>query len=604
MEANNATAVAVLDETEPQVIEQIQWSALRVAPWNARKTFDETALADLTASVQKSGIVTPLIVRPLDAVNRFEIVAGHRRHMAAQSAGLFELPCLVRDMTDEEAREIGMVENLQRADLHPLEEAAGYAQLMNAPGATVATVAARLGKADSHVARRLRLLDAAQEVRDALLAGAIEVGHALELARLETKQQIDLLQRMNVVDFNRNEDDFDNENEIDEEDDETGEVASDEKAPQSAWRPTAMSVAELKRVIEKTTLHVLSDAPFPLEDEIPPMSCAECPKRSGNATQLFEDYTQDTCTDRSCYDGKIRAWVRFSLEESEKQGKKLLPLSESYNHDKSIIQRWDVTVIDSDKITPCDKQEEAIWIDGPRAGHAAVICRSAECKIHRSGNRGSSTADLAKQKADRRAQNQHVKAQKNYRAALFNAIATKPIGDMLLPQFATDVALYCIARMTSIYNRRLAEAFGWDPKILDYGHTAKLREKLLTLTPTERLRAAALASHAGELAVQEYNLNSKPSGFETLATYLAIDTKALLTEVSKQAEPKTKPAKAVKKETEPKKTTTAKNQPEPKKEPEPKKAASKSKPATPKKPAPKKTAPKKVSAKTKTAKKK
>jgi ParB/RepB/Spo0J family partition protein len=119
--------MAAVAEAITTGITDIPLSRLFPAPWNARKTFDETALADLTASIQAKGINVPLIVRPIKHKGKdsgdFEIVAGERRSRAAQLAARSDAPCIVRDLSDDEARELGMVDNLQREDLAPLDEA-------------------------------------------------------------------------------------------------------------------------------------------------------------------------------------------------------------------------------------------------------------------------------------------------------------------------------------------------------------------------------------------------------------------------------------------------------------------------------------------------
>lgn len=524
---------AVLD-APAQPIAAILRSDLRVAPWNARKTIDETALADLTASIEQKGIITPLLVRPFGQAGSFyEIVAGHRRYEAAARANMETLPCTVREMTDDEAREIGLVENMQREDLQPLEEANAYGELMRSPGATIETVAAKIGKAPSYVARRLRLLDTIPEVRNALTAGAIEVGHALELARLDGNQQLKLLQKLNVVaneigggQFDEEEDDFIDDEENDQDEPRAAAEGGDEQ-PLTRWQQTPISVAELRRMIGQTTLRVLSDAPFPLDDEIPPVACAECPKRSTNAALLFSDFAQDTCTDRECYNGKIRAWVRYSLEQAEEHKKPLLQLSGGYHNDKSILQRWDVTVIDGERVEACEKQEEAIWIDGEHAGHRVMICRAADCATHRRSLGGGSAADEAKRKADRKKVLARVKIEKRYRTSLFDALAKAPLDITYIPGLANEVARYCLHRMSSIYAGKVAEALGWDPKTLRYDARDALEKKLATLSPAECLRAAALASHADERAVQEYNLKAVPKGLERVAAHLGIDAKAI-----------------------------------------------------------------------------
>ena len=620
--------MAALAEAITTGIQDIPLSRLFVAPWNARKTFDEHSLAEITASITQHGIQVPLTVRPIlhkgKTSGDFEIIAGHRRRIGAERAFKSDAPCIVRDLSDAEAREIGMIDNLQREDLAPLEEAKAFAELMKAPAATAEAVAAKLGKATSFVIRRLKLLDAIQPIQEALAANAIEVGHALEIARLDEKQQAKLFHWLGVVadgqptgfagidegDEDDDEDDFDDNDSEDNDEPESRE----EGTPTLTWRQTGKSVAELKREIRRTMLVVLSNAPFPLEDNIAPIACSECPKRTVNSTLLFNDVAQDACTDSECYRGKIRAWVRYSLQYAEENGKKLVLLGNAYWYDKteSVIPKQNVKVIEDGKDEACESQEDAIWYDGPKAGHSLTICRNTNCKTHygfssRGGSNHSNAAEAASQKAKRKTTLGRLNVQKRYRNELFKALGQAKVNDAVLNQLALDVALHCVTRMTSIYNPKLAVALGWDEKALGYGSADKLTKLMQSLTHAERLRAAHMAIHANDLAAHEYSVDRKdyrPEGFERLAQLLSVDHKALRTaEEDRQAEKQKGAAESAKKKaTKDKKAakTTAKSDEavKPKTEPAAKtatKKAPKSKPAAkPANKAAKKTATKKT----------
>lgn len=151
-------------------------------PDQPRRQFTVQALDDLTASVREKGVIQPLIVRPMPGdPSVYQIVAGERRWRAAQAAQLHELPVIVRDFDDTEVLEVAIIENIQRADLNPIEEAAGYRQLMDRFGHTQEKLAAALGKSRSHIANCLRLLTLPVETQDALNAGKITAGHARAL---------------------------------------------------------------------------------------------------------------------------------------------------------------------------------------------------------------------------------------------------------------------------------------------------------------------------------------------------------------------------------------------------------------------------------------
>jgi ParB family chromosome partitioning protein len=151
-------------------------------PSQPRRNFTEDALQELAASIRQKGIIQPLILRrdPRDA-DRFEIVAGERRWRAAQRAKLHEVPAIVRDLDDTEVLEIAIIENIQRADLNAIEEAAGYRQLMDRFGHTQEKLAEALGKSRSHIANLLRLLTLPETVLEMVREGKLSAGHARAL---------------------------------------------------------------------------------------------------------------------------------------------------------------------------------------------------------------------------------------------------------------------------------------------------------------------------------------------------------------------------------------------------------------------------------------
>ena len=151
-------------------------------PDQPRRTFAPEALEELRASIAEKGIIQPLIVRKHPkGEDSFEIVAGERRWRAAQLAKLHELPVILRDFTDTEVLEVAIIENIQRADLNPLEEAMGYRQLMDRFGHTQEKLAEALSKSRSHIANLLRLLNLPDEVQDFLRDGKLTAGHARAL---------------------------------------------------------------------------------------------------------------------------------------------------------------------------------------------------------------------------------------------------------------------------------------------------------------------------------------------------------------------------------------------------------------------------------------
>lgn len=149
-------------------------------PRNPRRQFNETELQDLANSIRQHGIVQPVVVRK-SVGDGFELIAGERRWRAAQLAGLTEIPVIIRDVDDRTALEIAIVENVQRSDLNPLEEALGYEQLIADHGYTQNDLGEIIGKSRSHVANSLRLLKLPDPVRNMLYEGSLSAGHARAL---------------------------------------------------------------------------------------------------------------------------------------------------------------------------------------------------------------------------------------------------------------------------------------------------------------------------------------------------------------------------------------------------------------------------------------
>ena len=158
-------------------------------PNQPRRSFDQGNLDDLAASIREKGILQPLIVRARDG-GKYEIVAGERRWRAAQMAQLHQIPVLVREYSDAEVLEVAIIENIQRADLNAIEEAAGFRQLMDSFGHTQEKLAEALGKSRSHIANLLRLLTLPKDVQDLLRDGKLAAGHARALITAENPSEL------------------------------------------------------------------------------------------------------------------------------------------------------------------------------------------------------------------------------------------------------------------------------------------------------------------------------------------------------------------------------------------------------------------------------
>lgn len=265
---------------------------LTPSPTNPRKHFDEAAIAELAESIAKQGVLQPLLVRarPGFEGDGFEIVCGERRWRACRQIGLRELPCLVRTLSDKEVLEIQVVENLQRADLHPLEEAQGY-EALRAHGYEVEDIAAKVGKSSSYVYQRLKLAALTEDARKWFLSGKLSASTALLVARIP----IPSLQK---------------------------------KAAQAIGDPPhrtePLGFREASQLVQREFMLQLTAASFPIDDATLVAGagpCTVCPRRTGNAPDLFQDVSNgDTCTDPGCFKSKREAFVARRLKEAELEG--------------------------------------------------------------------------------------------------------------------------------------------------------------------------------------------------------------------------------------------------------------------------------------------
>ena len=168
-------------------IETLPLREIEPDPGQPRKTFDDETLAELSASIAEHGLLQPIAVRPKPS-GGYLIVAGERRWRASRMAGLTEVPVIVKDVTDEQAMELALVENLQREDLDPVEEAAGIRELMTRCDLTQEQAARKLGKSRSALANSLRLLSLPETVLELLKSGFITIGHAKVILGLPTPE--------------------------------------------------------------------------------------------------------------------------------------------------------------------------------------------------------------------------------------------------------------------------------------------------------------------------------------------------------------------------------------------------------------------------------
>src|SRR5437868_939058 len=327
-------------------------AALIESPSNPRKRFDETSLGELAASFKSQGVLAPLLVREVDE-SKYEVIAGARRLRAAKLAELESVSVRIVKLSDAQAIEAQCVENLQREDIHPLEEALGFKSLLElGEPYNISHIAARAGKSEAYVYGRLRLADLIPPVAEAFLKDNITIGHALLIAKLPAAQQ----QEAFAAAFR-------------------GQWTSEGNTQ------VLIPVRELAAWIESNILLQLASAPFDKQNEtlVPEAgSCANCPKRTGFNKLLFPDLRKDSCTSPDCFRAKIDASVKKTLETKPQ----LIQISAAWNSREGAPlgrNRYVELEIEKPKANgastklpanqkPSGKMAEAIVMDGGKRG--------------------------------------------------------------------------------------------------------------------------------------------------------------------------------------------------------------------------------------------
>lgn len=270
-------------------MEDINIDLISLSNTNPRKYFNEKAMEELTENIRKLGVLQPIIVRNI--ADGYELVAGERRLRAAKAAGLTEIPAMVHDMTDQEALEVQVIENLHRADLHPMEEAEGYERLMREGGYKAQDLAVKVGKSPAYIYGRMKLCGLSQKVRESFFKDDITASIALLIARIP--------------------------------DQELQDAALSTILGETDFEP-AMTYKDAVSYIRAAYMRRLKGASFNTKDaDLVPAagSCADCLKRTGNQKELFPDVGKDDlCTDPKCYQEKVKAGSAKKILEAQDQG--------------------------------------------------------------------------------------------------------------------------------------------------------------------------------------------------------------------------------------------------------------------------------------------
>ena len=360
------------------------------------KNFEGPAFEDLVASIKEKGVLVPVIVRMNPQkingkIISYEVIAGSRRLRASKLAGLDSIPAKVVEINDAEAREVQIIENLQREDIHPIEEGKSYRQLMEKSKYEVATIAAKVGKSDSYVRQRLFLTNLIDKAATAYRSGKILDGHAVLIAKLSENDQKATL-----------------------------------KWIEDEWEmPT---VKELKEWIEKTFYNQLDNQPW-LKDKAANEAVGKCVECKPNSLSLFGEVKEGACTDLKCWKRKMDKYIDYRMGKEGVSVK----VSKQYGStdSKNVLSRSNYEMLSTNKKKHCEFAEKAMVTEGEDLGTIVYICRDSKCKIHHSSH--SEYALTPEEKQKRREESKKEKEKEDTRKAKENKEILDSLEKVTLP---------------------------------------------------------------------------------------------------------------------------------------------------------------------------
>lgn len=528
-----STAIATATpkkEAESPLIQEITLDRIKPSKANPRRRLDETALQELADNIKTHGVLQPILIRPVNS-NGYEIVCGERRWKASKAAGKESIPARIVNLSDGEALELAVIENLQRENVHELDEALGYKTLIkqNPELYTVENIAAKVGRSVSYVYQRLKLAELTPNVQAAFYAGKLTAGHAIEMARLQPKDQERAL----------------------------AECFPEHRTTKAILKdkdPRPISVRDLRDWIRQEVHLSLANAPFDVNDpELLSTAgpCSTCPKRSGSNPLLFADSIKrsDICTDPECFKQKRDALVQIRIKEAETAGEKPVKVSDSfvYYGEKpapGVLYRNDYKEATAGD---CPTTAPAVVVEGKRAGAKLYVCTNPKCKTHSARSIGLSPEE----KAARKKQAQEQRIQQVYRKHLLAEVWKRVPGE--LGRHELDlIALSYFHQLGHDSQHRIFKFFAWEvakPKAQNGGYVdyPKLASpKLDKMTTAEIGKFLVVCALATELYLPAYYgaTSLKDTKLSREATHYKVNRERVLREVKEKLTPKAQKQKS------------------------------------------------------------
>src|SRR5713101_4043095 len=503
---------------------------IRESTTNPRRVFDETKLREFADNIRLHGVLQAILVRPAPEGEdgAYELVAGARRFRASKLAAKSTIPATVRDLSDSECREIQLIENLQREGVHELDEGLGYRSLMDlkADFYTVETIASQVGRSPSYVKGRISLTDLIQPVQTAFYDRKLTIAHALEIARLQPKDQERAL--MECFPGHRT----------------SGSILKDRKAE-------ALTVRQLREWIEREIQLDLKNASFDTEDaNLRPAAgaCTACPKRTGNNPLLFPEIrNKSLCTDPTCYQAKVQAFVQLRVEPLVKGGQTPVQISESPSwqvRSKALNTLYEGQYRRAEHAGECPHTQAGVIVDGRKAGTILHVCTDENCKTHR---QFSHYEISPQERAQRRTLALAIRVQKESRSRILQAVRQKLPPALARADFEM-VALDYFRRLGHDNHHRVFQVYGWEERktktswggnSVDHERLAEARIRALTAAVLNRfIVACALVPDLYCPGYSSAETLSKESNLMRTAVRYKVDASKVTAEVTADLSPK------------------------------------------------------------------
>ncbi|MGK5008171.1 ParB/RepB/Spo0J family partition protein [Janthinobacterium sp. MDB2-8] len=500
---------------------------------NPRKIFDDAALADLAASISKHGVAQPILLRPthVDAagVTFFEVVAGERRFRASKLAGKTTVPAIVRNLSDAEALEIQVIENLQRQDLHPLEEAEGFEVLMRENGYTADVMAEKTGKSKAYIYASLKLTALEPSPRAVFYSGRLNKSTALLVARIPIKS----LQEKCV-----------------------GEIAGEQRI---------MSARDAARHIERNYMLDLTKAPFDRENgALNPGAgaCSTCHLRTGNQPEVFSDVSADVCTDPICFKAKNDEHVVRVLKLAKENGQAVITGAAAKKIKEASYSAVGGGYVELDKVNHFPGQNGRTFrqilgdvlpkptlLETPGTAEIVEIVKAADIAhllkekgvtLNVKGDKIQSEHDAREKEAERKA-----KLEREYRNTLFTEVHHASLMANLVDADLRVIAGLMFNQLPggTLPKKLVMDLHGWTEETLGHSdYRGNLRRAVDALTPAQLNQFIRDCALSHELHVYAHTHSSKddPHNLLAAAKRVKVDAYSIKTQINEAAKAKAK----------------------------------------------------------------